>query len=151
MKLYEHLLQVFAHRERPKHFTNYKHCDDCKEFDDLLSSHTPDTISFKELGNIAWNPISSISKDGFLYYLPALARLALGKGDEYFIDQFLIHVDQKERLDSMTLEEKDALRSFLMHLGKAMSNEILNNLDAEDFDNLLTKLSTKYRGSSLES
>lgn len=137
---YEELLRVFSKRRKPEHFTNYGHCSDCKEFDDLLRSFTRDNISFSELGNIAWNPISSANVEGFLYYMPALARLALGKGDKYFLDQFMIHVNKKERLRCMTEEEKDALRNFLVYLRHEIQLEIEENLDGNELEGFIDKL-----------
>lgn len=140
MDAYEKLLHVFSRREKPEHFTNYRHCEDCKEFDDVLRYFKRDDISFSELGNIAWNPISSVNIEGFLYYLPALARLALGKGDSYFVDQFLIHVDKQDRLGNMNQEEKSVFRDYLIWLSEEMESEIKENLDDEDLRELINRL-----------
>src|SRR5215207_11413264 len=68
---------VFGAVPRPEHFTNYTHCDECWEHDELLRSRTLQTLSIEDVGSQAWNPITMATPQGFAYYLPALARLAL--------------------------------------------------------------------------
>jgi len=140
MNVYETLIEVFSRRKRPEHFTNFNHCDDCKEFDEILRSFTRENITFKELGNIAWNPISDATINGFFYYFPALSRLALGKGSEYFIDQFLIHVDNQDRLDNMSNEERQVFKDYLIWLQTEMKDELDENLDGEDLEEFINRL-----------
>jgi hypothetical protein len=84
--------QAFA-TPRPAHFTNHRHCCECAEHDETLRQHTPDSIGLAQLGLPGWDPICFINSAGFLYYFPALARLALeGTGDSYYLDQFLFHI-----------------------------------------------------------
>jgi hypothetical protein len=84
--------QAFQGVQRPEHFTNYQHCDECFDHDETLRGQTPETIGLTELGNPGWDPICFISVEGFHYYLPALSRLALGQVPEYYLDQFLFHL-----------------------------------------------------------
>jgi hypothetical protein len=142
MKEQEELLQIFAHRKKPDHFTNYKHCKECKVHDLTLINNSRENISFKELGNLSWNPISFSTIEGFLYYLPALARLAAGKGDKYFLDQFLIHVNDDARINAFTVLEKKALTKYLKWLSNEMGDEIEYNMDTEDLEILIEKLSS---------
>jgi len=69
--------QAFAAIERPEHFTNHTHCDECWEHDELLRARDLDTLSIADVGSMAWNPITFAQPQGFAYYMPALARLAL--------------------------------------------------------------------------
>lgn len=68
---------AFGAIERPEHFTNHTHCDECWEHDEVLRSRTRETLSIEDVGSQAWNPITMATPQGFAYYLPALARLAL--------------------------------------------------------------------------
>jgi hypothetical protein len=73
---------AFASRVRPDHFTNYMHCSECAEHDEVLRSRNSDTLRIEDVGNSGCDPICYISPEGFAYYLPALARLALKKRAE---------------------------------------------------------------------
>jgi hypothetical protein len=68
---------AFASCPRPEHFTNYEHCCECEEHDAELLSANIDTLSLDVVGNAGWDPICFVTPEGFAYYLPALARLAL--------------------------------------------------------------------------
>src|SRR5688572_10438111 len=68
---------AFADVERPEHFTNHEHCDECFEHDVLLRSRDIDTLSRDDVGDGAWDPITMSSNQGFAHYIPALARLGL--------------------------------------------------------------------------
>ena len=70
---------AFASIERPEHFTNHRHCDECWEHDELLRERDRDTLAIEDVGSQAWNPITMATPEGFAYYLPALARLALSE------------------------------------------------------------------------
>ena len=71
------LTKVFASVERPEHFTNFEHCEECAEHDEVLRSRDLSTLSREDAGNVGWDPITFTSPQGFAYYFPALARLAL--------------------------------------------------------------------------
>jgi hypothetical protein len=68
---------AFGPVERPEHFTNHTHCDECHEHDELLRARDRHTLSITDVGSMAWNPITMCTPRGFAYYMPALARLAL--------------------------------------------------------------------------
>lgn len=77
--------EAFGKARRPEHFTNFEHCSECKEHDDLLLSRSHSTIQLSDVDNPGWNPINFLTPEGFCYYLPALARLALSPGGEGFL------------------------------------------------------------------
>ena len=66
--------QAFGECHRPEHFTNYTHCCECAEHDDLLRSRDRVTLSIADVGNAGWDPICFVTNEGFQYYLPALVR-----------------------------------------------------------------------------
>ena len=68
---------AFACCERPQHFTDFKHCCECAEHDELLRSRDLQSLRIEDVGNPGWDPLCFTSAAGLLYYLPALGRLAL--------------------------------------------------------------------------
>jgi hypothetical protein len=89
----EQAKQVFD-VEKPEHFTNHTHCDECWEHDQTLRQHTFESITINELGNPGWDPICFCSNDGKKYYMPALVRLCLQTVDEdFYFSQLLFHLE----------------------------------------------------------
>lgn len=126
--------------QKPKHFCDYRHCEECKEHDDTLRHSTRETISLDALGNPGWDPICFINtKQGFAYYLPALARLAIGKGNNYYLDTFLFHLNS-ERLKGLSSEVKLVLKDFLLKLQLEMPDEIENNFDTKNIQDKISEL-----------
>lgn len=76
---------AFARVRKPQHFTDFEHCSECKQHDDLLRSRSRTTIQLSDVDNPGWNPINFLTPEGFCYYLPALAKLALAPGGEGFL------------------------------------------------------------------
>lgn len=79
--------------DKPEHFTNYLHCDECAEHDETLRLSDVDHIGMDELGSPAWDPICFATVEGKRYYTPAFIRLSLDtvEGD-FYLDQFLFHL-----------------------------------------------------------
>lgn len=108
-KVLKELKRAFSEAERPEHFTNHLHCDECADHDETLRSHTPDTIGMDELGNPGWDPICFITVPGYLYYMPGFARLAMepqqldcahpGPSWRHYLGQFLIHLSDDRTTD----------------------------------------------------
>lgn len=68
---------AFGDCARPEHFTDFKHCCECAEHDELLRSRDLHSLRVQDIGNPGWDPLCYTSAEGLLYYLPALGRLAL--------------------------------------------------------------------------
>jgi hypothetical protein len=86
---------AFADFERPEHFTDYKHCEECAEHDALLRSRGPGTPRAVDVGNPGRDPLCYVSPAGFGYLLPGLARQALsepGPQEERYTPQLLFHL-----------------------------------------------------------
>lgn len=114
---------AFAPRPRPEHFTNYLHCDECREHDDLLRSRDPDTLRHEDVGNPGWDPLCFTSPEGFAYLFPGLARLALDEPDQergWYPEQLLFHLnyegEKNRHLAAFSAEERQAVASLLRHL-----------------------------------
>jgi hypothetical protein len=120
--LLDRLSRTFSRHPRPIHFTSSQHCCECAEHDQTLSSQTPASISVKELGNPGWDPICFVNDEGFLYYFPALARLAAGRGEHSYLDQFLFHMTSS-RIHLFSPEERDLIKELLWHLFDAFKDE----------------------------
>jgi len=71
------LRAAFATCERPEHFTDFQHCCECAEHDELLRSRDLESLRIEDVGNPGWDPLCFTSAEGLLYYLPGLGRLAL--------------------------------------------------------------------------
>ncbi len=86
---------AFADVKKPDHFTDYNHCDECREHDEALRGPTRETISREALGGSGWDPMCFVDGHGFAYYFPAMARYALAPdlwGGDPYIAQFIFHV-----------------------------------------------------------
>jgi hypothetical protein len=136
--------RAFADVERPEHFTRYMHCCECAEHDETLRAATPATIGLPELGNPGWDPMCFVSVEGFHYYLPALARLALGRGKDYYLDQLLCHLRYPpERIARMSADQRLALRRLLEHLFDGRFDEIASETDREWLMNVIAMLAAE--------
>jgi hypothetical protein len=114
---------AFASCARPEHFTDYTHCEECREHDELLRNHDLDTLTREAVGHAGWDPICFISPEGFAYYFPALARLALvppNDQQDWYLPQLLFHLrhngHHNERFCHCSLEQRSVVAMFLKHV-----------------------------------
>ncbi len=113
---------AFRDVPRPEHFTNYKHCGECAEHDDLLRSRDRATLTIQDLGSAGWNPIAFLTAEGFVYYFPALAKLALSINGESFLASFVpFHL-----YEALAVEENGSPDNWLSALSKEQCNAILS-------------------------
>ena len=132
-ELLEKAYSLFPSSERPAHFTDPGHCEECKDHDDTLLANTREKVSYEVLGNPGWDPICFVNEEGFKYYFPALVRLALeGTCDEYYIDQFLFHVTQNSSCTSFSDEQSVFVEKVLEYLLEHKAEDIERNLDTDD-------------------
>ena len=122
-------LEVFAHVERPEHFTNHTHCCECQEHDEELQPFTPETITRQALGTMAWDPITFCTDQAFRYFLPGMIRITLTEsGDNNFYEQFLWHLNyvakDRDRFKACTEEEQEVVAMALNWLLENRSREI---------------------------
>ncbi|HEX6142130.1 MAG TPA: hypothetical protein VFZ01_05405 [Geminicoccaceae bacterium] len=109
---------------RPSWFCNARHCCECAEHEATLQAHTRETLDFQAVGSPAWDPVTFISNpDGFKHLLPALARLAFGRGNAYYLDTFVFQL-RHDRILTFTDEQKRALEDLLLHLAVELDDEI---------------------------
>lgn len=120
----ERVQQAFAGCRRPEHFGSYTHCEECAEADELFRARDIHTLSIGDVG-IPGGPMCFISPEGFVYYLPALARLALAEPDAFYgwygsqlFSQLCSDGRRNDRLLACTPEQRHVVVEFLHHLAE---------------------------------
>jgi hypothetical protein len=122
-EILEAVRAAFGGCPRPEHFTDYRHCEECREHDDLLRSRDPESLRIGDVDNPGWDPLCYISPEGFAYYMPALARLALDGSDAdpgWYGPQLAFHLtyegeDNRHR-QSFSPPQRRAVAGLLAHL-----------------------------------
>src|SRR5690349_21427833 len=123
--------RAFQNLRRPEHFTNYTHCDECLEHDELLQSRDLSTLAISDVGSQAWNPITMATPEAVAYYLPALARLALEPVPEKFdwygyiiLFELRWNGPRNERWQQCSVNQCAAVSLLLEHMHRTRSKEI---------------------------
>jgi hypothetical protein len=116
---------AFAGCQRPEHFTDFRHCCECAEHDGVLRARDRDTLSIEDVGNPGWDPLCFASADGLLYYMPALARLALDSAVEqsnWYVPQLIFHLtyeaDGNRILAASSTPQRRAVVDLLRHISE---------------------------------
>ena len=131
------ILKAFAFEPRPQHFTNYLHCGECAEHNDLLSSRDRQSLRLEDVNNAGWDPICFITDEGFRYYLPSLARLALESSTSrgWYLPQLLFHLigdgPQNRRVGCCSTPQKRAITALLWHVVETR-RELISNYKIEE-------------------
>jgi hypothetical protein len=115
--------EAFGALPKPDHFTNYRHCEECAEHDELLRTRDRDTLRIEDVGDICWQPISFSSAEGFAYYMPSLARLALAEPTYqygWYGETLLIHLtvgsEERSLFAYCSPQQRAAVAALLEHL-----------------------------------
>jgi hypothetical protein len=137
---------VFGKLPRPVQFVrNPKHCDECEEHEETLAKLTPETIGLNDVDSPAWDPMTSASDTCYQYFMPGLVRLALGKGEEYYLDRLLFHLDSG-RIDAMDSAQKSALVDFLWFVYEANPEEVdSKHLGDVEWARVIDKLEGRWK------
>jgi hypothetical protein len=130
---------------RPERFTDRNHCCECAEHDDLLGSRDLDSLMIEDVGNPGWDPICFVTDHAFLYYFPALARLALDEpmsSHGWYFGQLLFHLTYEgqanRRLMSASPRLKEAVLRLLRHVQSARSPLVIEYLCEDELKQALT-------------
>ena len=59
--------QAFCHCPKPEHFTDYGHCEECREHDDTLRVKTVETLTRDDVRHSGWDPLCFTSPEGIAY------------------------------------------------------------------------------------
>ena len=114
---------AFAFVDKPEHFTEYTHCEECAEHDELLRSRDRSNLQLVDVGNPGWDPLCYTTPEGFAYYFPALARIALEPPTpqhDWYVPQLLFHLTYNEARNRhflfFTPPQRLAVLNLLNHL-----------------------------------
>jgi hypothetical protein len=129
---------AFGAVERPAHFTDFTHCCECAEHDELLRSRDRRSLRIEDVGNPGWDPLCFCSAQGIAYFFPALARLALVEGEtSWYGEQLHFHLSYDGR-DNRLLRYCDpaqrvAVAGLLAHLLASRGQRIASYSMDNDF------------------
>jgi hypothetical protein len=130
--------QAFAKRPKPEHFTDYEHCEECAEHDEVLRSRDICSLRIEDVGSPAWDPVCFTNPEGFAYYMPAFVRLALGEPIEpygWYGSQLLGHLCsdglRNDRVLACTVAQRRAVVAFLQHVVETRS-QLADSYDCTD-------------------
>jgi len=127
--------QAFA-VEKPEHFTDFDHCEECAKHDETLRSTSVEEIGLDELGNPGWDPMCFCSAEGMKYYLPAMVRLSIETiAGECYFEQLLFHLaydgEKNRLLQCCSAQQRDYVAKFLGHMILAHPVELEENISAD--------------------
>ena len=126
---------------RPEHFTNYRHCEECAEHDELLRSRDRETLQVCDVGNPGWDPLCFTSVEGFAYYFPALARILLEDPEDdrdWLAPNLLFHLtyapkgEPNRLIEGFNPAQRRAVRYLLDHLLETRAAQVERWGCAED-------------------
>ncbi|GLK88543.1 DUF6714 family protein [Pseudomonas turukhanskensis] len=134
------IVAAFANVERPQHFCNYLHCEECAEHDAVLVSHDRETLTVDHVANPGWDPIGFCSAQGKAYYLPSLAQFALqGSADDSpYLMQLIHHLEGNGARNALvsycSQRQRRAVAAFLEHVVETRTPYLADN---DPFDQVL--------------
>lgn len=132
---------AFREEPRPAHFVREpNHCEECADHEAVLQATSREAISLAEVGNPGWDPLCYVTDGAFRHLLPGLARLALGSGEDYYLDQFLFHLETG-RINALNPAQAEAVAALLEYVRANMADEIEAEMNAAEFDRVMGLLS----------
>lgn len=117
---------------KPEHFTDFTHCEECREHDDTLRARTRETLRREDLGHAGWDPLNFCDGEGIGYLFPTLARFALMPAawhdHGWYGDQLLFHLTyagaDNKFLQWCSPAQRRAVSLLLSHLLDTRSDAI---------------------------
>jgi len=130
---------AFGSAEKPEHFCDPTHCEECAEHDELLCTRDRATLRVEDVGNPGWDPICFSSPQGIAYYMPSLARLALDPpthGFGWYGDQLLFHLYSGAEYNSFLTHcsptQRVAVAALLSHFVESRTSLAERMTDVEE-------------------
>jgi hypothetical protein len=129
---------------RPEHFTDYAHCEECAEHDEVLRSRDVESLTRADAGQMGWDPMTFSSEAGVAYYFPALARLTLeGESDlGWYGPQLLWHLSYEGScnrfLSYFSSQQIAAVCMLLRQVEREHAELVEANLCAEDLQSAIS-------------
>lgn len=129
------ILSVYsAFREvpMPLHSVDGTHCEECAEYETVLYGVAKENLSVETIGTVCWGPVSALTPEGMVYYLPRLLELAMigvrNKDGEPFVCQFLNQVarygEEARQFSQLSEIQRCAVRECLRYISGAHAEEI---------------------------
>jgi len=126
------VISAFGTVDRPSHFTDVLHCDECKEHDTTLRARALHRLERKDLGNPGWDPVSFCTPQAIGHLFPALARFSLlpdvWRDNTWYGGQLLSHLSyggtENTFFQWCSAEQRDAVAALLLHLAATRSAHI---------------------------
>jgi len=120
--------------DKPRHFTDFNHCDECAEHNETLRNNDVNNISLDELGRPGWDPICFCTDEGKRYYTPAFVRLSLQASltniaDDFYFEQFLFHLNADGPQNSYYKSCSPIQRQFLASFIEFMINHYAQRIE----------------------
>lgn len=126
----ETIAAAYAGVEKPGHFTNYLHCEECEEHDQTLVLHDRDTLKLEHVNNPGWDPLCFCTPHGKAYYMPCLVKFALADSQSVspYWQQLLFHLEGDGRDNAFitfcTPQQRQAVAAFLQHLVETRATDV---------------------------
>jgi hypothetical protein len=141
--------EAFGHLRRPDTFIRGTcGCEECLEHEAEMQAFIPDSLPLDKLDNPGWDPICFASNEALAYFMPGLVKLVLDHADDY-IQQFIFHAEQPERLAAFTPGQARALIHVLDFLVLNESKALKNNLVVDDLNRTRAKLEQGAEGDAV--
>ncbi|MES2467704.1 MAG: hypothetical protein V4675_10420 [Verrucomicrobiota bacterium] len=119
-EILSHFRREFGSVRRPEKFTCEDGDPECMDHGALLHSRTPETLRLSDVDNICYHPWIECLVQGKAYFLPAVARLALGqplRGDEWYAVWLACSLGQDSNLFNFCSPgQRGVILEFLNHL-----------------------------------
>ena len=106
-------------------------CDECMEHEVVMQKFNSVDLPLDQLNNPGWDPICFASNDAFAFLMPGLVKLVLDHTDDY-VQQFIFHVEQPDRLAALTPEQAQTLTHVLDFLVLHKAKELDDNFVVDD-------------------
>jgi hypothetical protein len=121
--------EAFGQLRRPNMFIRGTcMCEECLEHEAEMQTFTPDSLPLDKLNNPGWDPICFASNEAFAYFMPGLVKLVLEHTNDY-VQQFIFHAEQPDRLAAYTPEQAQAIAHVLdflvIHEAKALDDNLI--------------------------
>ncbi len=140
-KVIEVVHNAFGRLPRPQQFIRGTClCEECMEHEATMQSLPPEQLPLEKLDNPGWDPICFACNEAYAYLMPALVELVLREADAY-VQQFVFHLEQPERVAAFTAQQAAALNTVLDYLLLNETAAVENNLIFDELASVQEKLS----------
>lgn len=138
--------EAFENFKRPDHFTDYTHCGECCEHDEVMRSKPLSEIGAEEFGSEGWSPIPFLTDEAYGYVLPRLIEHTLTNGEnscgDPFVFQYLLAINPSSDyrdFDQFTKEQVSVIRESLHYIKNNMMIVIENECCEDSLNAALEK------------